>query len=29
LDKDGVGDVCDNCIDIQNPKQEDLDKNGV
>ena len=26
LDKDGVGDVCDNCVRVKNPYQEDFDK---
>ena len=27
-DDDGIGDVCDNCPDVPNPGQEDIDGNG-
>lgn len=27
-DSDGVGDVCDNCIDVSNAGQADTDQNG-
>ncbi len=28
-DGDGVGDACDNCIDVPNPDQEDSNGNGI
>jgi len=28
-DGDGVGDVCDNCIDVPNPSQLDTDRDGI
>ena len=28
-DSDGVGYVCDNCVDIPNPGQEDADNDGI
>jgi hypothetical protein len=28
-DKDGIGDMCDNCPSIQNIKQEDINKNSI
>jgi hypothetical protein len=29
VDRDSVGDVCDNCASIQNTNQADDDKNGI
>jgi hypothetical protein len=28
-DEDGVGDVCDNCVDVYNPGQEDADEDNI
>jgi len=29
MDGDGIGDTCDNCMEIYNPGQEDLDDDGI
>lgn len=29
IDNDGIGDLCDNCVDIFNPTQDDKDNDGI
>ena len=28
-DEDGVGDLCDNCVDVPNSDQSDVDEDGL
>lgn len=29
MDGDGIGDVCDNCLRVRNPSQDDVDRDNV